>query len=154
MRFDLSPLYRSTVGFDRLAALLDQVGNGEVEPTAYPPYNIERVSENAYRITMAIAGFSKDDVTIEVKDTSLAVKGEKKAEIPASEREFLHRGIAGRSFERRFQIADHVEVVGAALQDGLLQIDLVRNLPDRMKARMIPIGTQAASIEGAVSTGK
>ena len=157
MRFDLSPLYRSTVGFDRLAALLDQ-GNVDVEPTAYPPYNIERVSENAYRITMAIAGFSKDDVTIEVKDTSLSVRGEKKAEVPASEREFLHRGIAGRGFERRFQIADHVEVIGAALQDGMLHIDLQRNLPERMKARTIAIGTPAPvtapSIEGSVSIGK
>ena len=156
MRFDLSPLYRSTVGFDRLAALLDQVGNVDVEPTAYPPYNIERVSENAYRITMAIAGFSKDDVTIEVKDTSLSVRGEKKAETPAGEREFLHRGIAGRSFERRFQIAEHVEVVGAGLQDGMLHIDLKRELPERMKARMIAIGTPASApaIEGSINTGK
>lgn len=154
MRFDLSPLYRSTIGFDRFASLLDQVG-GDVEPSAYPPYNIERLSENTYRITMAIAGFSKDDVTIEVKENALSVRGEKKAE-PTGERQFLHRGIASRGFERRFQIADHVEVVSADLKDGLLNIDLKRELPDRMKPRVIPIGTSAPAqtIEGTVNAGK
>jgi molecular chaperone IbpA len=153
MRFDLSPLYRSTVGFDRLAALLDQVGGADVEPTAYPPYNIERLSDNAYRITMAIAGFSRDDVTIEVKESALSVRGEKQAEASA-ERQFLHRGIAGRGFERRFQIADHVEVTGADLKDGMLHIDLKRELPERMKPRVIAIGAAAPAIEGHVGVGK
>ena len=156
MRFDLSPLYRSTIGFDRFATLLDQVGGNDAEPSAYPPYNIERLSENTYRITMAIAGFCKDDVTIEVKESTLSVRGEKKAE-PAGERQFLHRGIASRGFERRFQIADHVEVVSADLKDGLLNIDLKRELPDRMKPRVITIGTAApgtTTIEGTVNAGK
>jgi molecular chaperone IbpA len=153
MRFDLSPLYRSTVGFDRLAALLDQVGGVDVEPTAYPPYNIERISDNAYRITMAIAGFSRDDVTIEVKESALSVRGEKKPDA-SGERQFLHRGIAGRGFERRFQIADHVEVVSADLKDGMLHIDLKRELPERMKPRVIAIGTAAPAIEGHVGVGK
>ena len=153
MRFDLSPLYRSTVGFDRLAALLDQVGSVDVEPSAYPPYNIERLSENTYRITMAVAGFSREDVTIEVKESTLSVRGEKKAE-PDSERQFLHRGIAGRGFERRFQIADHVEVVGADLKDGMLQIELKRELPERMKPRVIAIGSAAPAIEGTIAAGK
>ena len=156
MRFDLSPLYRSTVGFDRLAALLDQVGGLDNDPGAYPPYNIERLSENAYRITMAVAGFARSDVTIEVKESTLAVRGEKKAE--ATERQFLHRGIAGRGFERRFQIADHVEVIAADLQDGLLHIELKREIPEKMKPRVIPIGTPAGTsgpvIEGTVAAGK
>ena len=156
MRFDLSPLYRSTIGFDRLASLLDQVGGVDVEPTAYPPYNIERLSENDYRITMAIAGFSKDDVTIEIKESTLSVRGEKKAEAN-SERQILHRGIAGRAFERRFQLADHVQVVTADLQDGLLHIELKRELPEAKKPRVIQIGatatTTARVIEGAVAAG-
>ena len=153
MRFDLSPLYRSTVGFDRLAALLDQVGSVDAEPSAYPPYNIERLSENDYRITMAVAGFSKGEVTIEVKESTLSVRGEKKAE-PAGDRQFLHRGIAGRGFERRFQIADHVEVVGADLKDGMLQIELKRELPERMKPRVIAIGSAGPAIEGTLAAGK
>lgn len=139
---DFSPLYRSTIGFDRLAQLLDSVGGLETEAT-YPPYNIERLGENSYRISMALAGFVEDELKIEVKEQSLTVKGEKKPE-PA-ERHFLHRGIAARSFERRFQLADHVEVSGAALKDGLLDIDLVRNVPERLKPRSIPIGTGTAT---------
>ena len=156
MRFDLSPLYRSTIGFDRLAGLLDQAGGLDAELTAYPPYNIERLSENGYRITMAIAGFSKSDVTLEVRDSTLTVRGEKKPE--AAERAFLHRGIAGRGFERRFQIADHVEVVAADLQDGLLHIELKRELPEKMKPRVIPIGAVVPAantvIEGTVAAGQ
>jgi molecular chaperone IbpA len=136
--FDFAPLYRSTVGFDRLAQMLDQVASFDGEPQ-YPPYNIERLAENEYRITMAVAGFGEDEVRIEAKESSLLVKGEKKAD--TSERTYLHRGIAARSFERRFQLADHVEVKGADLKDGLLHIDLVRNLPERMKPRTIKIGT-------------
>lgn len=140
--FDFSPLYRSTVGFDRLAQLLDSVSGMETEAT-YPPYNIERLGENQYRISMALAGFVEDELKIEVKKQTLTVKGEKKPE--TSERHYLHRGIAARSFERRFQLADHVEVRGAALKDGLLDIDLVRNVPERLKPRSIPIGTGAVA---------
>ena len=139
--FDLAPLYRSTIGFDQLAHMLDGIGSSE--DVGYPPYNIERVAENNYRITMAIAGFGQDEVKLEVKDTTLMVHGDKKPE--SSERQFLHRGIGQRSFERRFQLADHVEVVGADLKDGLLHIDLVRNLPERMKPRTIAIGTAPAA---------
>jgi molecular chaperone IbpA len=137
--FDLTPLYRSTVGFDRLAQLLDSV-TGEVD-APFPPYNIERLGENDYRITMAVAGFGSDDIKVDVKEGTLSVRGEKKAEASEGEGRFLHRGIAARSFERRFQLADHVEVKGADLKDGLLHVDLVRNIPERMRPRSIPIGT-------------
>jgi molecular chaperone IbpA len=136
--FDLSPLYRSTVGFDRLVQLMDSFGGGEDAP--YPPYNIERLADNQYRITMALAGFRQDELKIDVKESSLVVRGEKKAETGESEKRYLHRGIASRSFERRFQLADFVEVNGASLNDGLLNIDLVRNLPERMKPRTVAIG--------------
>lgn len=154
MRIDFAPLYRSTVGYDRLASLLDQSSGVDGDTPTYPPYNIERLSENDYRITMAVAGFAKEDVTIEVKDSSLSVRGEKKD--PEADRKFLHRGIAGRSFERRFQIADHVEVVAADLQNGLLNIELKRELPEKMKARVIPIGsgTRQNVIEGSVAPVK
>ena len=111
-------------------------------PTAYPPYNIERLSENEYRITMAVAGFGQDEIKVDVKEQTLSVAGAKKPE--EKEREYLHRGIAARSFERRFQLADHVEVKGADLQDGLLHIDLVRNVPERLKPRTIAIGNGKA----------
>ena len=139
--FDLSPLYRSTVGFDRLAQLLDSVGGGDFD-APYPPYNIERLGENDYRITMAVAGFTPDELKVDVKESTLLVRGEKKPEAADAEtqRRYLHRGIAARSFERRFQLADHVEVKAADLKDGLLHVDLVRNLPERMRPRSVPIG--------------
>ncbi|WP_072397080.1 Hsp20 family protein [Hyphomicrobium sp. CS1GBMeth3] len=141
--FDLSPLYRSTVGFDRLAQLLDSATGGDFD-APYPPYNIERLGENDYRITMAVAGFTADEIKVDVKESALSIRGEKKPESSESEqRRYLHRGIAARSFERRFQLADHVEVKGADLKDGLLNIDLVRNLPERMRPRSIPIGVRA-----------
>jgi molecular chaperone IbpA len=139
-RFDFAPLYRSTVGFDRLAQILDNVAGFDAE-AGYPPYNIERLADNEYRITMAVAGFGSDELKVDVKEGTLSVRGEKKAEESESGRKFLHRGIAARSFERRFQLADHVEVKGADLKDGLLHIDLVRNLPERMKPRTVAIGT-------------
>ena len=139
---DFAPLYRSTVGFDRLFDLLDTVAGFDAGPTAYPPYNIERTAENEYRITMAVAGFGRDEISVDVKEQTLSVSGAKKAE--EKEREYLHRGIAARSFERRFQLADHVEVKGADLQDGLLHIDLVRNVPERLKPRSIAIGNGKA----------
>jgi molecular chaperone IbpA len=146
---DFSPLYRSTVGFDRLFSLLDSVSGFDESVPAYPPYNIERLGDNEYRITMAVAGFTQDEINIEVKEQSLTVSGAKKAE--DKERKFLHRGIAARSFERRFQLADHVEVKGADLKDGLLHIDLVRNVPERLKPRTIAIGNgQTKQVEASV----
>ncbi len=136
-QFDFAPLYRSTVGFDRLVQLLDNSAGFESD-VGYPPYNIERLGETDYRITMAVAGFSDSDVKLEVKEQSLTVTGSK-ADAPKGQ-QFLHRGIATRPFERRFQLADHVEVKGAELKDGLLHIDLVRNVPERLKPRIVPIG--------------
>ena len=141
--FDLSPLYRSTVGFDRLFSVLDSLGNVDNTAPTYPPYNIERTGENAYRVTMAVAGFGEDEITVETKENTLTVKGEKKAESEGTETEFLYRGIASRAFERRFQLADHVEVKGASLENGLLHVDLVREIPEAMKPRTIAIGKPA-----------
>jgi molecular chaperone IbpA len=138
--FDFAPLYRSTVGFDRLAQLLDGLASSADEG-GYPPYNIERLGENEYRITMAVAGFAKGEIAIEVKEQSLSVRGEKQGD--KGERQYLHRGIAQRGFERRFQLADHVEVKGADLKDGLLNIDLIRNIPERMRPRTVEIGSGA-----------
>ena len=136
--FDFAPLHRSTVGFDRLAQLLDNAAGFDAEAPAYPPYNIERLAENEYRITMAVAGFAESEIKLEVKEQTLTVTGQKAAE--TKEREFLYRGIAARAFERRFQLADHLEVTGASLRDGLLDISLVRNVPERLKPRTIAIG--------------
>lgn len=136
---DFAPLYRSTVGFDRLFAKLDQLSQPE-NGQSYPPYNIERTGENAYRVTLAVAGFSESELSIESRETVLAVKGEKAEEKTDGQgNEVLYRGIAGRSFERRFQLADHVEVKGASLKNGLLHIDLVRVIPEAMKPRKIEI---------------
>jgi molecular chaperone IbpA len=138
--FDLSPLYRSTVGFDRLFSLLDQVNGPEAAPT-YPPYNIERTGETSYRITLAVAGFAESDLSIEVKENSLLVRGGKEPKADDQPRnEVLYQGIAARAFERRFQLADHVQVTGASLQNGLLHVDLVREIPEAQKPRQIPIG--------------
>src|ERR1700674_4042993 len=131
-QIDFAPLYRSTVGFDRLFDMLDGVSGFDAGLTAYPPYNIERLGENEYRITMAVAGFGESELKIDVKEQFLSIRGAKKSE--DKERQFLHRGIGTRAFERRFQLADHVEVKGAALKDGLLHIDLVRNVPEKLKA--------------------
>lgn len=147
--FDLTPLYRSTVGFDRLAQMLGDLNN--VDAPTYPPYNIERLGENAYRITMAIAGFSPQDVKIEVKEATLTVTGRHSEEVK-KEGEFLHQGIAARSFERRFQLADYVEVDKAEFENGLLHIYLKRELPEAMKPRTVEIeiagGDKAKTIEG------
>ena len=146
--FDFAPLYRSTVGFDRLARMLGEASN--LEAPTYPPYNIERLGENEYRITMAVAGFGEEDLSIEVKENALTVAATK-ADSGNGNREILHQGIAARSFERRFQLADHVEVTGAELENGLLHITLKRELPEAMKPRQIAIGTGKAkpkTIEG------
>lgn len=134
--FDLSPLYRSTIGFDRVFNLLDGV---EGVGTGYPPYNIERSSENDYAITMAVAGFGEDDINIEVKETTLTVIGNREEDETDGESQFLHRGIATRAFERRFQLADHVEIRGATLENGLLTINLERVIPESQKPRRIEI---------------
>ncbi len=136
--FDLTPLYRSTVGFDRLARMLDEVST--FETPAYPPYNIERLGEDEYRITIAVAGFSAPEVAIDLKGNALTVSG-KKADKSDGKTEYLHQGIAGRAFERRFQLADHVEVKGAEMDNGLLHISLKREIPEAMKPRTIAIGT-------------
>jgi molecular chaperone IbpA len=139
--FDLTPLYRNTIGFDRLFSLLDQPGLTEVE--TYPPYNIERLDETEYRISVAVAGFSSDDLKIEVKGNSLEIVGEKKPSQPPQKHEFLHRGIAARAFARRFQIDDHVQVTGASLENGLLHVHLQRELPEAKKPRLVPIKTES-----------
>ncbi len=150
--FDLAPLYRNTVGFDRLFSLLDSVGGVDAAPT-YPPYNIERTGENAYRITVAVAGFTEAELGLEVKENTLTLKGEKASSETSDSAQVLYRGIAARAFERRFQLADHVEVKGAVLENGLLHVDLVRNIPEAKKPRIIPIaGATAApkTIEGSI----
>ncbi|MBP2237374.1 molecular chaperone IbpA [Sinorhizobium kostiense] len=146
--FDFSPLYRSTVGFDRLFTMLDSLGQPD-QAQGYPPYNIERTGENAYRITMAVAGFDESELSVEARENTLTIKGEK-GEEKGEETQFLHRGIAKRAFERRFQLADHVEIRSASLKNGLLHVDLVREIPEAAKPRRIEItsvGSQAKQIE-------
>ena len=137
--FDLSPLYRTAIGFDRLADMLSNASR--VESGGYPPYNIESLGEDRYRITMAVAGFSEGELDIVTERSTLTVSGNKAEDSESSEGELLYRGIATRSFERRFQLADHVEVHGARLENGLLHIELKRELPEQMKPRKIEIGS-------------
>lgn len=137
---DLSPLYRSTVGFDRFGSMLDQLLTGDVAQPGYPPYNIEKTGEDAYRITLAVAGFGEDDLNIEVKDQGLTVTAKKRDVAEDKQPNFLYRGIAERGFERRFQLADHMKVTGAGLENGLLHIDVVREVPEALKPRTIAIG--------------
>lgn len=152
--YDLSPLYRSTIGFDRLFSLLDQVSGVENGNSTYPPYNIERTGENAYRITVAVAGFTDKDLSIEVKENTLAIRGEKQASASDSAASMLYQGIAARTFERRFQLADHVEIRGAALEHGLLHVDLVRTIPETLKPRTIPIATGAKTVDSGASENR
>ena len=144
--FDLAPLYRSTVGFDRLFSLLDQASGVDGSVPGYPPYNIERTDENTYRITVAVAGFTDNELAIEVKENTLAIRGEKQVKDPGKGGEVLYQGIAARAFESRFQLADHVEVKGASLENGLLHVDLKREIPEAMKPRQIPIGGGSAKV--------
>ena len=139
--FDLTPLTRSTIGFDKLFSLLDPSLDPALSQT-YPPYNIERTGENAYRITVAVAGFGESDLSIETKEGSLVIRGSKETKVEEGEgkREVLHQGIAARAFERRFQLADHVQVTSASLENGLLHVALVREIPEAQKPRQIPIG--------------
>lgn len=138
--FDFSPLFRSTVGFDRLVPMLDAAMKLD-EGASYPPYNIEKTGEDHYRITMAVAGFTPNDLTIETRENMVVVSGQRHEDSDPSR--YLYRGIAGRGFERRFQLADHVKVKGAALENGLLHIELVREIPEEMKPRRIEIQSGA-----------
>jgi molecular chaperone IbpA len=142
-QYDLPSLYRSTIGFDRLFSMLDQVSSGE--PQTYPPYNIKRVDETAYRLTVAVAGFSADDLAIEVKENTLTLFGEKKVADGEPPTEMVYRGIAARAFERRFQLADFVQATGANLENGLLHIELVREVPEAKKPRSVQIGSRVAN---------
>ncbi|MGJ8664439.1 MAG: Hsp20 family protein [Marinicella sp.] len=143
MNFDLTPLFRTSVGFDRMAHLLDQA-NRTNQTTSYPPYNIESIDENNYRITLALAGFSDQDLSITSEQNTLTVKGKKASEVEAK---YIHQGIANRSFERRFQLADHVKVRAASMSNGLLHIELEREIPEAMKPRTISINTEQKTID-------
>ncbi len=139
--FDFAPLYRATVGFDRIADLMDRALTADVAAPTYPPYNIEKTAEDAYRISIAVAGFSPDELSVEVRDGALHVSARKAPE--AADKAYLHRGIATRAFERRFALADHVRVNGASHEHGMLHIDLVRETPEALKPRRIEIGRRA-----------
>jgi molecular chaperone IbpA len=145
--FDLAPLYRSTVGFDRMFSMLDELDGVEGSVSGYPPYNIERTAENAYRISLAVAGFTDADLSIEAKENRLTIRGEKQTNGEEQTGEVLYRGIAARTFERNYQLADHVEVKGARLENGLLHVDLVREIPEAMKPRVIPIASSSKLLE-------
>ncbi|TXH95995.1 MAG: Hsp20 family protein [Pseudorhodobacter sp.] len=140
--FDFAPLYRATVGFDRIADLMDRALTADVAQPTYPPYNIEKTAEDAYRISIAVAGFTPDELSVEVKEGALFVTARKAPE--TGDKTFLHRGIATRAFERRFALADHVRVSGASHEHGMLHIDLVREVPEAMKPRRIEIGRPSA----------
>ncbi|HKL55491.1 MAG: Hsp20 family protein [Roseovarius sp.] len=141
--FDLAPLYRATVGFDQIADMMDRVLSSDVGQPTYPPYNIEKTADDAYRISIAVAGFADNDLSVEVKDGALVVSARKAEDDSA--RSFLHRGIATRAFERKFQLADHVKVTGASHADGMLHIDLVREVPEALKPRRIEIASGAGT---------
>ena len=137
---DFSPLYRSTVGFDRLANMLDNVLTSDIPNVSYPPYNIEKTGDDAYRITVAVAGFAEAELSVEAEDGLLTIAG-RKADPDGTEPSYLHRGIGTRAFERKFQLADHVRAAGAVIENGLLHVDLVREVPEALKPRTIAIET-------------
>ena len=145
--YDLSPLYRSTVGFDRLTSIMDNVLSSDNAQSGYPPYNIEKLDENSYRVSVAVAGFAESDLTIEARDGQLVISGKKADE--SKEGEYLHRGIATRAFEKRFQMADHVRATTASIENGLLHVELVREVPEALKPRKIEI-TTGGQIEGSI----
>ncbi|PIB26072.1 heat-shock protein [Amylibacter kogurei] len=152
--YDFAPLYRSTVGFDRLATMLDRALSAEVTPNSYPPYNIEKSGDDKYRITVAVAGFTEDEISVEMRDGQLVISA-KKAETETDENiNYLHRGIAARAFEKRFQLADHVRATGAESENGLLHVDLVREVPEALKPRRIEIANPAKTIEAKPSKKK
>ena len=149
LNYDFSPFYRSTIGFDRLLALLDKHSAADSNGQSYPPYNIERTGENDYRITLAVAGFAENELTVETRENTLTVRGVKDVspKVDAEKREVLYQGIAARAFERRFHLADHVSATGATCENGLLHIDLVRAVPEAQKPRTISIQGVAKTIE-------
>ncbi|RMC36520.1 Hsp20 family protein [Paracoccus alkanivorans] len=143
--FDLTPLYRATVGFDRLADVVDRALTADLAAPTYPPYNIEKTGEDSYRISIAVAGFAADDLSVELRDSAVIVSARKAEE--DDNRSYLHRGIATRAFERKFTLADHVRVDGASHVDGMLHIDLVREIPEALKPRRIEIAKSAPKVE-------
>jgi molecular chaperone IbpA len=147
--FNLAPLYRSTVGFDRMFSLLNQLSGIDGATPGYPPYNIERTGDNAYRISVAVAGFSEPELTIVAKENTLTIRGDKQTKTDEQNGGLLYQGIAARAFERVFQLADHVEVKGAHVENGLLHVDLTREVPEASKPRQIPIGNGKASVVDA-----
>jgi molecular chaperone IbpA len=153
LNYDFAPFYRSTVGFDRLLSLLDKASGPESTAQTYPPYNIERTGENAYRITLAVAGFAENELSVETRENVLTVRGAKETQQKGEtdKREVLYQGIAGRAFERRFHLADHVSAVKAASENGLLHIDLVREVPEAAKPRVIAIQTPVKTIDLAAT---
>ena len=154
--FDLAPLYRATVGFDQIADMMDRVFTSDVGKQSYPPYNIEKTAEDAWRITIAVAGFSDDELSVEVRESALIITARKAPE--KAERSYLHRGIATRAFERRFHLADHVRVTGAAHADGMLHFELTREVPEALKPRQIKIASDlpvaAKVVEGKAKKAK
>ena len=148
--FDLAPLYRASVGFDQIADLMDRVLTNDVAQPTYPPYNIEKTGEDSWRISIAVAGFTEDDLSVEVRENALIVSAKKAEE--DGERTYLHRGIATRAFERRFHIADHVRVSGASHVNGMLNIDLLREVPEALKPRRIEIASGDTLEATAVET--
>jgi molecular chaperone IbpA len=144
--FDLAPLYRATVGFDRIADMMDRALAADVAQPTYPPYNIEKTGENTYRISVAVAGFAADDLAVELREGALIVSAKKAAD--ESDKSYLHRGIATRAFERRFALADHVRVEGATHVNGMLHIDLIREVPEALKPRRIEI-SRPDTVEGS-----
>ena len=144
---DFAPFYRSTVGFDRLFSTLDQLNGVDNAAPSYPPYNIARTGENAYRISVAVAGFTDADLSIEAKENTLTIHGEKQTNDEEETGDVLYQGIAARAFERSFQLAEHVEVKGASLENGLLHVDLAREVPEALKSRAIPIASSRKVLE-------
>jgi len=145
--FDLAPLYRATVGFDRMADIMDRALSADLSAPTYPPYNIEKTGDDTYRISIAVAGFAAADLSVEVKDGAVVVSARKSEKDETEGRTFLHRGIATRAFERKFTLAEHIRVQGASHADGMLHIDLVREVPEALKPRKIAIETEAKAVE-------
>jgi molecular chaperone IbpA len=150
--YDFAPLYRSSVGFDQIASMMDRVLSSESATQSYPPYNIEKLTDDSYRISIAVAGFSDSDLSVEVRDKNLIVSARKADE--DAEKSYLHRGIATRAFERRFHLADHVQVTGATHVDGMLHIELERQVPEALKPRRIAISSDIAAIKKDVVDAK
>ena len=156
LNYYFSPIYRSTIGFDRLLSLLDKHSGPDANGQSYPPYNIERTGENAYRITLAVAGFSDAELSVETRENTLTVRGSKEPveKSDGDKREMLYQGIAARAFERRFHLADHVSATGATSENGLLHIDLVREIPEAQKPRTIAVQGAGKTIDVAPNTKK